>query len=82
MPPMVLAWLVWDMNKKMINNININISHILAAGWYLYLASTLEYSNHIYQKKLEKCCTLSTLYCLLISDPSKKQNTILKVARQ
>ena len=60
----------------------INISSFLAAGWYYYLASTFEYLNNIYQKKLEKCCLLCTLYCLEISDPSKEQKTILKVARQ
>ena len=60
-----------------------NISYILAAGQYYYLASTFEYLNHIYQKKLEECCcTLLTLYRLEISDPSKEQNTILNVARQ
>ena len=59
-----------------------NNSYILAAGLYQYLASTLEYLNHIYQKKLEECCILSTLKRLEISDPSKEQNTILKVARQ
>ena len=60
----------------------INNSYILAAGRYHCLASTLEYLNHIYQKKLEECCILSTLKRLEISDPSKEQNTILKVARQ
>ena len=60
----------------------INISYILAAGWYYYLASTLEYLNHIYQKKLEECCTLFTLYSLEIFDPIKEQNTISEVARQ
>ena len=60
----------------------VNYSYILAAGWYYYLASTLEYLNHFYQKKLEECCILSTLQRLEISDPSKEQNTIMKVARQ
>ena len=60
----------------------INISSFLAAGWYYYLASTFEYLNNIYQKKLEKCCTLFTLYSLEISDPIKEQNTISEVARQ
>ena len=59
-----------------------NISYILAAGWYHYLASTFEYLNHIYQKKLEESFTMFTLYWFEISDPSKEQNTILKVARQ
>ena len=59
-----------------------NNSHILAAGLYYYLASTLEYLNHFYQKKLEECCTMFTLYSLIISHPSKEQNTILNVARQ
>ena len=59
-----------------------NITYILAAGWYHYLASTLEYLKHIYGKKLEENHTLFTLYRLEISDPSKEQNTILKVARQ
>ena len=62
--------------------VHINNSYILAAGRYHCLASTFEYLNHIYQKKLEECCTLSTLYSLEISDPSKEQNTILKVAQQ
>ena len=39
-----------------------NISYILAAGWYHYLASTFEYLNHIYQKKLEESFTMFTLY--------------------
>ena len=60
----------------------INNSYILAVGLYYYLASTLQYLNHIYQKKMEKCCILSTLYWFVISDPSKEQSTILKVARQ
>ena len=59
-----------------------NITYILAAGWYHYLASTLEYLKHIYGKKLEENRTLFTLYRLEISDPIKEQNTILKVARQ
>ena len=59
-----------------------NNSYILATGWYYYLASTFEYLNHIYQKKMEECCTQLTLYRLEIFDPSKEQNTILKVARQ
>ena len=59
-----------------------NISCILAAGQYYYLASTFEYFNHFYKKKLEECCILSTLQRLEISDPSKEQNTIMKVARQ
>ena len=41
--------------------VHINNSYILAAGLYQYLASTFEYFNHIYQKKLEKCRTLLTL---------------------
>ena len=61
---------------------NINSSYILAAGLYYYLASTLEYLNQIYKKKLEECCTMFTLYRLEIIDPSKEQNTILNVARQ
>ena len=59
-----------------------NSSYILAAGLYYYLASTLEYLDHIYQKKLEECWTMFTLYSLEIIDPSKEQNTILNVARQ
>ena len=31
---------------------------------------------------MEKCCILSTLYWVVISDPSKEQSTKLKVARQ
>ena len=50
----------------------VNSSYILAAGWYYYLASTLEYLNHIYQKKLEECFTLFTLYSLEIFDPIKE----------
>ena len=60
----------------------INISSFLAAGWYYYLASTFEYLNNIYQKKLEECCALFTLYSLEIIDPIKEQNTISEVARQ
>ena len=30
-----------------------NSSYILAAGWYYCLASTFEYFNHIYKKKME-----------------------------
>ena len=48
-----------------------NITYILAAGWYHYLASTLEYLKHIYGKKLEENRTLFTLYRLEISDPIK-----------
>ena len=59
-----------------------NISYILAAVWYHYLASTFEYLKHIYEKKLEESCTLFTLYRLEISDPIKEQNMILKVAQQ
>ena len=29
-----------------------NITYILAAGWYHYLALTLEYLKHIYGKKI------------------------------
>ena len=42
-------------------NMTTNSSYILAAGLYYYLASTLEYLDHIYQKKLEECCTMFTL---------------------
>ena len=59
-----------------------NSSYILAAGLYYYLASTLQYLKNIYQKKMEECCTMFTLYSLIISHPSKEQNTILNVARQ
>ena len=36
-------------------SLTTNNSYFLAAGWYHCLASTIEYLNHIYQKKLEKC---------------------------
>ena len=33
-------------------SVSTNNSYILAAGLYYYLASTLQYLNHIYQKKI------------------------------
>ena len=37
---------------QLLNRKQTNISYILAAGLYYYLGSTLQYLNHIYQKKI------------------------------
>ena len=74
----VIKQFYWEIFLRHCDN---NISYILAAGWYYYLASTLEYLKHIYEKKLEENinCTLFTLYGLEISDPFKEQNMILNL---
>ena len=64
----VIKQFCWEIFLRHCDN---NISYILAAGWYYYLASTLEYLKHIYGKKLEENRTLFTLYRLEISDPIK-----------
>ena len=47
----VIKQFCWEIFLRHCDN---NISYILAAGWYYYLASTLEYLKHIYEKNWKK----------------------------